>query len=363
MYFGYSDDERILGDAISELFRRHAPISEVRKVIDTPVVSAELHNAIGEQGLLGVLAHNGSVYENVLMANAVLEQAGRALLPFPLVEGIIAAYFLSKDEAKASLYEQTVAGDQLVTIAWHAHDATRLEKTDGNWLANGSFYAAPFAASADKIMAFFQGPEPETKTLVILDRNDPAVSVIAEKCMDLSMPLDRVEVVNLTVTDDDILIGVGKGEELWQEAMQLGALFTAAELSGLSDEALKNTVEYTKIRKQFGQEIGKFQALKHMAAEMFVLAESTRVAVIYAAWALEAGTEPEAVSIAKAYASDAANEITGQAIQMHGGIGYTWESDLHLYFKRARRSSSAFGDAYAHREKLLDAITRSSKGG
>lgn len=356
MYFGYSDDERILRNSTHELFRKHVPIAEVRKLLDGQRLSRQVQRIIGDQGLLGVLSHNGVAYEGALMASAILEEAGRVLLPYPLIEGMIAAYFLSRDKTKGQMYDDVVGGTQLVTFAWHADGAPQLSETGGKLIANGSFYGVPHGASADRILAFFEGPAAGETTMVLLDPAHSAVAVTRDKGMDVSMPLDRVQVKKLELRAGDIVLGVGKADPLWKEAQQLGAFFTAAELVGLSDEALRQTVEYTKIRKQFGQEIGKFQALKHMAAEMYVLAESSRVAVIYAGWALEAATEPETVSIAKAYAADAATEITGQAIQMHGGIGYTWESDLHLYFKRARRAASSFGDAYAHREKVLEAI-------
>lgn len=356
MYFGYSDDERILKNSVHELFRKHVPIAEIRKLVDEPAVSKTLQGVIGEQGLLGVLSRQGGGYEGVLMANAILEEAGRVLLPYPLIEGIIAAHFLSRDEGKAGLYDEIVAGSSLATFAWHARGAPRIYETNGKLVAKGSFEGAPFAASADNILAFFEGPKAGETALVVLDRSDPAVTVTPQKCMDVSMPLDRVEVADMPLDDERVVLGLGKGGDLAGEARQLGALFAAAELVGLADEALGRAVEYAKIRKQFGQEIGKFQALKHMAAEMYLLGESSRVAVLYAGWALESATEPEAVSIAKAYASDAANEITGQAIQMLGGIGFTWESDMHFYFKRARRAASSFGDAYAHRERVLRAI-------
>lgn len=356
MYFGYSDEENILKNSVHELFRKQVPIAEVRKLVDEPVISPKLRAMIGEQGLLGVLNSDGERYEGVLMATAILEEAGRVLLPFPLIEGIIAANLLSRDPSKTGLYEDIVAGTQVATFAWHPEGAPRIQETNGKLVAGGSFHGAPFAASAERILAFFEGPKAGETTLIILDRGNPAVSVVPQKGMDVSMPLDRVEVRDLVLADANVVLGLGNGEPLREEAQHLGALFTAAELVGVSEEALGTAVEYTKIRKQFGQEIGRFQALKHMASEMYLLRESSRVAVIYAGWAREAGIEPEAVSIAKAYAADAANEITGQAIQMHGGIGFTWESDVHFYFKRARRSASSFGDSYEHRERVLKAV-------
>ena len=364
MLFGFSDDEKILRKATHDLFRRHAPVSEVRKVIERQAVAGELQALIGQQGLLSVLAGDSdgqsgaerSGLDGVLMAICVLEEAGRVLLPFPLIEGIIGAHLLSRDPSQAELCEAVVDGSQLLSVAWVADGPARLRQAGDGLVAEGRFFGAPFAACADVILAFFDGPAPGQSSLVRLDPRHPAVTVRPEQGMDGSMPLDRVEVAGLTLSGAQIVVAPGDADALRQQAQTLGALFTAAELVGLSEEVLRASVDYTKVRKQFGQEIGRFQAIKHMAADMYLLAESARVAVIYAGWAVESGTEPEAVSVAKAYAADAATEITGQAIQMHGGIGFTWDSDLHLYFKRARRSASSFGDAYAHRERVLDAL-------
>mgnify|MGYP001282613059 CR=1 FL=1 len=361
MYFGFSDEEKMLKKSFRDLMEKHAPIDYVRKFIDEPKVSKSLQNLIGQQGILGMVTRNGDRYEGVLFAVAAFEEAGKALLPFPLLEGVLGTYALSRDETKEDLYAEVLEGRQLVTIAWHENGAPKLYRQGEGYAAFGSFHGVPFADDADRILAFFQAqgtgmtPSEET-TLVILDRRHPAVSVHPLKAMDLTMPVYRVEVAGYPVTENDIILKPGDGLGLRREFEQLGALFASAEMLGLSDAVLYKTVEYTKVRKQFGQEIGKFQALKHMAADMYLMLESSRVAIIYAGWALESGTEPESVSIAKAYTSEAAMEITGMAIQMHGGIGYTWESDMHLYFKRARRSAAAFGDMFAHRERVIQTL-------
>jgi alkylation response protein AidB-like acyl-CoA dehydrogenase len=114
------------------------------------------------------------------------------------------------------------------------------------------------------------------------------------------------------------------------------------------------TVEYAKTRKQFGRPIGQFQAVQHMCADMLLMTESSRSAVYYAAWAMseDESSAPAAVSVAKAYASDAYREVGNRAIQVHGGMGFTWENDVHLYYRRAKASEIAFGDATWHRERL-----------
>ena len=126
------------------------------------------------------------------------------------------------------------------------------------------------------------------------------------------------------------------------------------EMVGGMQRTLDLTVEYAKTRKQFGKPIGSFQAVQHQCADMYLETESARSAVYYAAWALQesAPDAAGAVSIAKIYASDAGRTVGNRGIQIHGGMGFTWENDLHLYYRRAKASETAFGDATFHRERL-----------
>ncbi len=118
------------------------------------------------------------------------------------------------------------------------------------------------------------------------------------------------------------------------------------------------TVAYAKTRKQFGKPIGQFQAVQHMCADMLIMLEGARSAMYYAAWTLQenAADAPVAVSVAKAYASDAYREAGNRAIQVHGGMGFTWENDVHLYYRRAKASEIAFGDAAFHRERMAKTL-------
>ena len=124
---------------------------------------------------------------------------------------------------------------------------------------------------------------------------------------------------------------------------------------GAARRCLDMSVEYAKVREQFGQPIGSFQAIRHRCAEMLLEVENAHSATYYAAWALDANAEDAALaaSVAKAYVSEAARKACGEAIQVHGGIGFTWEYDLHLYFKRAKALEATWGDADYHRELVL----------
>jgi alkylation response protein AidB-like acyl-CoA dehydrogenase len=124
---------------------------------------------------------------------------------------------------------------------------------------------------------------------------------------------------------------------------------------GAARRCLDMAVGYAKVREQFGQPIGSFQAIRHKCADMLLETENSHAAVYYAAWALDAGADdaPAAASIAKSYVGEASRTVCGEAIQVHGGIGFTWEYDLHMYFKRAKALEIQYGDAEYHRELIL----------
>jgi alkylation response protein AidB-like acyl-CoA dehydrogenase len=141
-------------------------------------------------------------------------------------------------------------------------------------------------------------------------------------------------------------------------ALDVAAAALVAEMVGGMQRTLDITVEYAKTRKQFGKPIGMFQAVQHHCADMYLETESARSAAYYAAWALEenASDAAVAVSIAKMYASDAARTVGNRGIQVHGGMGFTWENDLHLYYRRAKASETAFGDSTYHRERIAGLV-------
>jgi len=128
---------------------------------------------------------------------------------------------------------------------------------------------------------------------------------------------------------------------------------------GAARRCLDMSVAYVKVREQFGQPVGSFQAIRHRCSEMLLEAENAHAAVYYSAWALAAGAEDagQAASICKAYVSDAARKVCGDSVQVHGGIGFTWEYDLHLYMKRAKALEPLFGDAEFHRELIVRHLT------
>jgi alkylation response protein AidB-like acyl-CoA dehydrogenase len=153
----------------------------------------------------------------------------------------------------------------------------------------------------------------------------------------------------------DAVVGQpGTAGPLLESLLRRAAVCASAEMLGAARRCLDMSVEYAKVREQFGQPIGSFQAIRHRCAEMLLDVENCHSAVYYAAWALEAGAEDAAVaaSICKSYVSESARRVCGDSIQVHGGIGFTWEYDLHLYMKRAKALEPLFGDAEFHRELI-----------
>jgi alkylation response protein AidB-like acyl-CoA dehydrogenase len=181
------------------------------------------------------------------------------------------------------------------------------------------------------------------------------------KGMDLTRKIYSVEFKNTPAE----LLGNTKG---LSSALDVATAAVSAELVGGMQRALELAVGYAKTRKQFGKPIGIFQAVQHLCADMYLETESSRSATYYAAWALEENAQDAAasVSVAKMYASDASRTVGNRGVQVHGGMGFTWENDIHLYYRRAKASETMLGDATFHRERIarlvIDSATGSKKG-
>lgn len=369
MFFGFNEEEKMVQKSVKDMLENHCSTEHVRQFMDNPTVSEKIKELFGQQGLLGIVEQDDEMITGVTYAILIAQEAGRALLPFPLLENMAGLYALKTCKQHDALIDEVEAGKTMLTIAWRPKEALAIKTTDGYSLS-GVLEEVPFAADADKIIASVRfagaGHTPsEEETVVVLDRNSEAISIRKRNGFDETYPIYDVTINNYSLQESNVVqgIGMGVGHTLMEKVQQLGALLLASEMVGASERALYDTVAYTKERKQFGVVIGTFQALKHMAADMYLLVESAKSAVEYAAWALEDGDEEAdlAVSIAKSYASKAAKKVTGDAIQMQGGIGFTWENDMHLFFKRATRSASLLGDTYEHNEKIAQvAIDRLS---
>ncbi|HEV8439144.1 MAG TPA: acyl-CoA dehydrogenase [Methylomirabilota bacterium] len=195
-------------------------------------------------------------------------------------------------------------------------------------------------------------------SLFLVPRGTPGLTVTLLPTMDQTRKLCEVTLANVMVGADALVGAAGAGWAPLERVLQKAAVMLCAEMCGGAQKVLDMTVEYAKIRQAFGRPIGSYQGVKHRAADMLVDVENSKSITYYAAWALDEGVAegPLAVSMAKAYASDAYRRVAAAGIQLHGGIGFTWEHDLHLYFKRAKGSEFTFGDATYHRERVAQLV-------
>jgi alkylation response protein AidB-like acyl-CoA dehydrogenase len=211
----------------------------------------------------------------------------------------------------------------------------------------------PWAHVADVLLV--PARSPEGLSLFLVETGAEGLEVSPVPAMDPGMRWSTVRLDGVRAGEDAWVGEPGAAAALIGELLRWGAVGAAAAMLGAARRCLDMSVEYAKVREQFGQPIGSFQAIRHRCAEMLLEVENAHAATYYAAWALDADAEDRALaaSVAKAYVSDAARKVCGEAIQVHGGIGFTWEYDLHLYFKRAKTLEAAWGDADHHRELIV----------
>jgi alkylation response protein AidB-like acyl-CoA dehydrogenase len=361
MQFGLTETQQMLKNSAREFFPAECPMAEVRRLMEVDgAYDAALWRKIAGHGWTGIIVpeeHGGMGLGLVEMAIAA-EEMGRALLPGPFFSTVIVAgALLDAMPQWRQRIERIAAGEERATLAlledsarWD-HDSIRLSLSGGR--ISGRKLFVPDAAMADFLLCAVRCGE--ELTIVQIDPRGRGVSIRPMPALDRTRQLYAIEFDRAAV---EILATGREAEVALDRACDIACVALAAEMAGAMQRVLEITVEYAKTRKQFGKPIGQFQAVQHHCADMLVLTESSCSAACYAAWALQEGAPGAhtAVSIAKAYASDACREVINRGIQVHGGMGFTWENDLHLYYRRAKASEIAFGDAAFHRERIARAV-------
>jgi alkylation response protein AidB-like acyl-CoA dehydrogenase len=352
MEFGLSESQEFLKDSARKFFAGECPSAEMRRLIETDTAyDATLWSKITEQGYTGIIfpeAFGGSSLGKVELM-LLMEEAGRALLPGPFFSTVVLAGSVLEAAGNHAHKEKYISaicrGEVRATVAfveasasWNPQDV-QLSVTNGK--LNGEKFFVSDAAIADFIVVVARNG------VFVVDSKARGLRISPMSGMDLTRKLYGVEFSNTPAEQ------IGSTTNL-PRAFDIATAALAAELVGGMQRILDITVEYAKTRKQFGKPIGMFQAVQHQCADMYLETESSRSAVYSAGWALEEDSPDAAtaVSIAKMYASDAARTVGNRGIQIHGGMGFTWENDVHLYYRRAKASETAFGDATFHRERI-----------
>jgi alkylation response protein AidB-like acyl-CoA dehydrogenase len=301
----------------------------------------------------------------------VMEEMGRVVLPSPFIWTAMVAEALRRagsDAQKKTLLPKIAAGNLIATIAWlepsaswdAASIAVAARPVGADFILDGVklFVNDGHVADCLLIAARTGDSGKEGVTLFALEAKRPGITIAPLKTMDQTRKLAEVKFSGVKTTAADMIGVVGKGWPVLASILDRGKVMIAAEMMGGAQKVLEMTVEYAKVRAQFGRPIGSFQAVQHKCANMMIDVEGAKSAVYYAAWAVsnDVADAPVAAAVAKAAASDAFRRVSAEGIQLHGGIGFTWDHDLHLYFKRAKSSEFTFGDATYNRELIAHGI-------
>jgi acyl-CoA dehydrogenase len=343
MYFALTDEQRALQATVRDFLGDRFPLSAVRDVYDDDSNDgdpAELWKAVGEQGWLAVLIDEQ--YDGLglgLLDAAVLARCwGEGCVPGPFLPTLIAAEAIrlgGSPEQKSEWLPQVAAGQVKLSLATGGRVAN-----NGGKLTGAVDYV-DYAHVADCLVVHSDGGG-----LWLVDPHGNGVTVTVRDTLDRS---GRLASVRLDAAEGQQLPGA-----VLPEVLDRGAVLVANDLVGIARVAFTRTVDYDKTREQFGKPVGSFQIIKHTLADLHVATTMAEHAGWYAAHAIDAQLPDAqlAVSVAKSKASDVARDVTAAMIQFHGGIGYTWEHDAHLFFKRAKRLEYAYGDSATHRERI-----------
>ncbi len=376
MDFGFSEEQEMLRSSARDFLGKEAPMTYVRKMMDDERgFTPELWKKMAELGWMGLILpekHGGSGLDFVDLV-VVLEEMGRVVLPGPFFSTVVLGG-VALVEGGSAAQQQTwlpkiASGDLKVTLAqlepsgrWDGDGIALGAKPDGNgYKLGGTKLFVPDANVADLFVVAGRAPGSkgtEGISLFLVDAKSPGVSVTMLKTMDQTRKLGEVVLKDVAVGADRVLGKPGAGWALLQRIVDRGKVGLAAEMCGGAQKVLEMSVDYAKVREQFGKPIGSFQAIQHKCANMLVEVESSKSITYYAAWAVanDVAEAPLAAAMAKAYTSDAYRHTAGEGIQIHGGIGFTWEHDMHIFFKRAKSSEVTFGDATWNREIVAQLI-------
>ena len=369
MNFAFSEEQEELRKTVRGFLESKSSETEVRRLMETEAgydeaVWKQMGEQMGLQGLAIPEEYGGSGYTYVELV-VVLEEMGRRLLAAPYFSTVVLAanaiLHSGDDQAKKDLLPGIASGETIATVAF--------TEENGRWDEAGITMTATKSGDGytlDGVKSFVLDGH-IASLIIVAARTDAGVSLFSVAgdasgltrtplpTMDQTRKQAKLEFAGTPAT----LVGTdGGGWATLERMLDLAAVGLAAEQVGGAQFVLEMAVQYAKDRVQFGRPIGSFQAIKHKCADMLLEVESAKSAAYYAAWcAAELNDElPAVASLAKAYCSEAYFHATAENIQIHGGIGFTWEHPAHLYFKRAKSSELLLGDPTYHRELLAQRI-------
>jgi alkylation response protein AidB-like acyl-CoA dehydrogenase len=373
--FAFSEEQEELRRSVRRFLEDKSPVTEVRRLMETaegydPKVWNQMANELGLQSLHIPEAYGGQGFSFVELV-VVLEEMGRALLCAPFFSTVCLAadaiLNAGTEEQKSALLPGIASGETIATLAftepsgkWDANGITMEAAADGSggYTLDGTKMFVLDGHTADLIVVAARAAGTggtEGISFFTVAGDAAGLTRTALPTMDQTRKQAKLEFSGVKAS---LLGEEGVAWAALSKTLDQVAVCLAAEQVGGAQKCLDMSVEYAKVRIQFGRPIGSFQAIKHKCADMLLEVESSKSAAYYAGWAAAEDNDelPVVASLAKSYCSEAYFHAAAENIQIHGGIGFTWEHDAHLYFKRAKSSEILFGDPTYHRELLAQRI-------
>jgi alkylation response protein AidB-like acyl-CoA dehydrogenase len=366
MNFAFSEEQEELRKVVRQFLDAKSPETEVRRLMDTTegydtAIWQQMGAEMGLQGLIIPENYGGSGYGYVELG-VVLEEMGKALLCAPFFSTVaLAANTLlhaGSEDAKKAYLPGIAAGETIATVAFTEEngrwDEAGVTMTESGGKLTGTKSFVIDGHVADLVIVLAKSSSGGLG-LYAVEGTAAGLTRTALSTMDQTRKQAKLEFNGVAATP---IAKAGFSWADWSTVLDLAVVALAAEQVGGAQRCLDMAVEYAKVRVQFGRPIGSFQAIKHKCADMLLEVESAKSAAYYGLWcAAEVNDElPSVASLSKAYCSEAYFHAAAENIQIHGGIGFTWEHPAHLYFKRAKSSELLFGDPTYHRELLAQRI-------
>jgi alkylation response protein AidB-like acyl-CoA dehydrogenase len=371
MDFGFGEDQELLRSTTRRFLSEHQSLAEVRRSLEEPeLFDAAIWRQGAELGWTAMLVpaefDGGSVTDQPLVDLVVLaEELGRELNPGPFVPCNVVADAIATfgTDVQAKEHLPRIARGE-ATCAWclsgdgspeQSAVEVRATRDGGGWRLGGVARYVQAAGAATLLLVTANDQESGSVVNLLVPRPAPGVSERVLTGLDLTRRFAQVRFDEVSVPGSAELAG---GWTVVERCLALATVLQSAESVGASDRLFTSTVEYLKKRVQFGRTIGSFQAIKHRLADLLLELEAMQAAAHYAALAVGDGLPDasEAVATAGAYVDDTFARICGEALQLHGGIGFTWEHDVHLFTRRAKVNQVLYGDGAWHRERLVRLI-------
>jgi len=371
MDFAFSQEQDILRDSARRFVEKECGVDYVKQFVDNKITfTGEMWGKISQLGWTGVLIPEqyGGLGLNFVDLAVIIEEMGRGPVPGPFISSVVLAgeaiRLAGNPDQKDAYLPKMAVGEFKGTLAWAEPgdvnglaNMTLTAKSAGeSFVLNGTKILVPDADQADIILCVAKTGK--GTSLFLVEKGEPGVEINSLSTLDRTTNLYEVVFNDVSVHREALLGEAGKANPILTQVLNRVNVAYSMDMVGGGKRVLDMGVEYAKTRVQFGQPIGSFQAIKHKCAALLMKIECSRSIAYYAAWAQEQDERVAAVnaSIAKIFTSEMYRKATKEVLQILGGIGFSWEHELHIYLKRAKCLGALFGDAVFHRERVAQEL-------